>query len=85
MPKPIGHFLIYLGGHRQPRNSRSGLIGHAISTGKKSARVGETEIGIGQTLARKINADTPRTSTAVYFDVVTPAGQPLQPGSRARS
>ncbi|EEB86688.1 hypothetical protein MPER_16266, partial [Moniliophthora perniciosa FA553] len=28
----------------------SGLIGHAISAGKKSACVGETEIGIGQTI-----------------------------------
>jgi protein transport protein SEC23 len=60
----------------------SGLIGHAISAGKKSACVGETEIGIGQTSAWKINAVTPRTSTAVYFEVVRPAGQPLQPGSR---
>ena len=60
----------------------SGLIGHAISAGKKSACVGETEIGIGQTSAWKINAITPRTAAAVYFEVVTPAGQPLQPGSR---
>ncbi|XP_006463484.1 copii coat protein, partial [Agaricus bisporus var. bisporus H97] len=60
----------------------SGLIGHAISAGKKSACVGETEIGIGQTSAWKINAITPRTSTGVYFEVVTPAGQPLQQGSR---
>ncbi|KXN87767.1 Protein transport protein SEC23 [Leucoagaricus sp. SymC.cos] len=60
----------------------SGLIGHAISAGKKSACVGETEIGIGQTSAWKINAITPHTSTGVYFEVVTPAGQPLQPGSR---
>ncbi|KAL1746742.1 hypothetical protein HDZ31DRAFT_72704 [Schizophyllum fasciatum] len=60
----------------------SGLIGHAISAGKKSACVGETEIGISQTSAWKINTLTPRTSEAVYFEVVTPAGQPLQPGSR---
>lgn len=60
----------------------SGLIGHAISAGKKSACVGETEIGIGQTSAWKLNSITPRTSTAVYFEVVTPAGQALQPGSR---
>ena len=44
--------------------------------------MGETEIGIGQTSAWKINALTPRTSAAVYFEVVTAAGQPLQPGSR---
>ncbi|KAI6108612.1 hypothetical protein EDD16DRAFT_1694816 [Pisolithus croceorrhizus] len=60
----------------------SGLIGHAISAGKKSACVGETEIGIGQTSAWRLNAITPRTSAAVYFEVVTPAGQALQPGSR---
>ncbi|CCO26911.1 Protein transport protein SEC23 [Rhizoctonia solani AG-1 IB] len=51
----------------------SGLIGHAISANKKSACVGETEIGIAQTSAWKICTLTPRTSTAVYFEVVTPA------------
>ncbi|KIJ36358.1 hypothetical protein M422DRAFT_261312 [Sphaerobolus stellatus SS14] len=60
----------------------SGLIGHAISANKKSGCVGETEIGIGQTSAWKICSLSPRTSEAVYFEVVTPAGQPLQPGSR---
>lgn len=60
----------------------SGLIGHAISTGKKSTCVGETEIGIGQTSAWKLNTINPHTSEAVYFEVVTPAGQPLQQGSR---
>lgn len=60
----------------------SGLIGHAISSAKKSGCVGETEIGIGQTSAWKICNITPRTSEAVYFEVVAPAGQPLQPGSR---
>ncbi|KAG1718205.1 hypothetical protein EDB19DRAFT_1800806 [Suillus lakei] len=60
----------------------SGLIGHAISAGKKSACVGETEIGIGQTSAWRINSITPRTSAAIYFEVVTPAGQALSPGSR---
>ncbi|KAG2365324.1 hypothetical protein BDR07DRAFT_678681 [Suillus spraguei] len=60
----------------------SGLIGHAISAGKKSACVGETEIGMDQTSAWRINSITPRTSAAIYFEVVTPAGQPLSPGSR---
>ncbi|KAG2355291.1 hypothetical protein BDR07DRAFT_1613742 [Suillus spraguei] len=60
----------------------SGLIGHAISAGKKSACVGETEIGMGQTSAWRINSIAPRTSAAIYFEVVTPAGQPLSPGSR---
>jgi len=60
----------------------SGLIGHAVSTNKKSPCVGETEIGLGQTSAWKIATLNPRTSDAVYFEVVTPAGQPLQAGSR---
>lgn len=60
----------------------SGLIGHAVSANKKSACVGETEIGIGQTSAWKICSLTPRTSNAIYFEVVTPAGQPLAPNSR---
>ena len=58
------------------------MIGHAVSAQKKSACVGETEIGIGQTSAWKVAALSPKTSTAVYFEVVTPAGQPLQSGSR---
>ncbi|KAF8903836.1 hypothetical protein CPB85DRAFT_1438173 [Mucidula mucida] len=49
----------------------SGLIGHAISAGKKS-----------NISMEKINTLTPHTSTVVYCEVVTPAGQPLQPGSR---
>lgn len=60
----------------------SGLIGHAISANKKSAWIGETEIGIGQTSAWKICSLSPKTSNAVYFEVVTPAGQVLQPGAR---
>ncbi|BEI90877.1 uncharacterized protein CcaverHIS019_0309470 [Cutaneotrichosporon cavernicola] len=57
----------------------SGVIGHVISANKKSPCVGETEIGIGQTSAWKICSLTPTTSLACYFEVVTPAGQPLQP------
>ncbi|GAA5943858.1 hypothetical protein JCM3775_000217 [Rhodotorula graminis] len=60
----------------------SGLIGHAISANKKSAWVGETEIGIGQTSAWKMCSISPRTANAVYFEVVTPAGQTLAPGAR---
>jgi protein transport protein SEC23 len=60
----------------------SGLIGHAVSANKKSGCVGETEIGIGQTSAWKVCSLTPRTSNAVYFEVVTPAGTPLAPNSR---
>lgn len=58
------------------------MIGHAVSAQKKSGCVGETEIGIGQTSAWKIATLSQKTSTAVYFEVVTPAGQPLQAGSR---
>ncbi|WWD15644.1 protein transporter SEC23 [Kwoniella shandongensis] len=57
----------------------SGVIGHVISANKKSASVGETEIGIGQTSAWKVCSLTPKTSLATYFEVVTPAGQPLGP------
>lgn len=57
----------------------SGVIGHVISANKKSPSVGETEIGIGQTSAWKICSLSPKTSLATYFEVVTPAGQPLQP------
>ncbi|KIK11768.1 hypothetical protein PISMIDRAFT_19247 [Pisolithus microcarpus 441] len=37
----------------------SGLIGHVILAGKKSACVGETKISIGQTSAWRLNAITP--------------------------
>ncbi|WFD34192.1 GTPase-activating protein S23 [Malassezia cuniculi] len=60
----------------------SGLIGHAISANKKTACVGETEIGIGQTSAWKLCSITPRTSEAIYFEVVSRTGQPVAPGSR---
>ncbi|KAI6096999.1 hypothetical protein EV401DRAFT_2042154, partial [Pisolithus croceorrhizus] len=59
----------------------SGLIGHAISAGKKSTCVGETKIGIGQTSAWRLNTITLRTSATVYFKVVTLAGQALRLGS----
>ncbi|KAL9940559.1 hypothetical protein V8E36_000047 [Tilletia maclaganii] len=60
----------------------SGLIGHAVSANKKSASVGETEIGIGQTSAWKLCSISPKTAVGIYFEVVTPGGTPLQPGSR---
>ncbi|KAJ8456564.1 hypothetical protein ONZ51_g12049 [Trametes cubensis] len=58
---------------------RSGI--GRISAGKKSPFVGETETSIGQTSAWKANAIVPRTAAGVYFEVITPAGQELQPGS----
>ncbi|CAB4375687.1 protein transporter SEC23 [Rhizophagus irregularis] len=59
-----------------------GLIGHAISANKKSASVAETEIGIANTSAWKMCGINPKTTVAVYFEVVSQHGQPLQPGSR---
>ncbi|KAF9437263.1 GTPase-activating protein S23 [Entomortierella beljakovae] len=59
-----------------------GLIGHAVSANKKTASVGETEIGIGNTSAWKMCGVTPKTTNGVYFEVVTQQGQSLQPGSR---
>lgn len=60
----------------------SGAIGHAISNNKKSSYVGETEIGIGQTSSWKVGSITPRTTMGVYFEVVSPSGQPIQQNSR---
>lgn len=57
----------------------SGLIGHAVSNNKKSACVGETEIGIGQTSSWKIGSLSPKSSYGVYFEIVTPAGTPMGP------
>ncbi|BFZ57021.1 GTPase-activating protein S23 [Savitreella phatthalungensis] len=61
----------------------SGLIGHAVSAGKKSQYVGETEVGIGGTSAWKLCGLTPKTAVAAYFEVVqtsasgsNPAGAP---------
>ncbi|RUP42776.1 protein transport protein sec23 [Jimgerdemannia flammicorona] len=59
-----------------------GLIGPAVSANKKSASVGETEIGIGQTSQWKMCSITPKTTTAIYFEVVNQHTQPVQPGSR---
>lgn len=59
----------------------SGLIGHATSNNKKSNCVGETEIGIGQTSSWKICSLNPKSTLGVYFEVVTPAGQPMGPDS----
>ncbi|KAG0073091.1 GTPase-activating protein S23 [Linnemannia elongata] len=59
-----------------------GLIGHAVSANKKTASVGETEIGIGNTSAWKMCSVTPKTTNGIYFEVVNQQGQSLQPGSR---
>lgn len=59
-----------------------GLIGHAISANKKSASVAETEIGIANTSAWKMCGITPKTTVAVYFEVVSQHGQPIQHNNR---
>ncbi|KAI9360878.1 protein transporter SEC23 [Pilaira anomala] len=59
-----------------------GMIGHAVSANKKSAFVGETEIGIGNTSAWKMCSLNHETTNAVYFEVVNQPSAPFQPGSR---
>ncbi|KAF8940552.1 protein transporter SEC23 [Dissophora ornata] len=59
-----------------------GLIGHAVSLDKKTASVGETEIGIGNTSEWKICSITPKTTNAIYFEVDNQQEQSYQPGSR---
>ncbi|OZJ04487.1 Protein transport protein SEC23 [Bifiguratus adelaidae] len=59
-----------------------GLIGHAVSSNKKTASVGETEIGIGNTSAWKMCSITPRSTHGVYFEVVNQPTAPMPPGSR---
>jgi protein transport protein SEC23 len=50
----------------------TGLIGHAISMNKKSASVGETECGIGNTCSWKMCGIDPSSSYGIYFEI---AGQ----------
>jgi len=52
-----------------------------VSANKNTASVGETDIGIGKTSAWKMCGVTPKTTNAIYFEVVNPQGQSLQPGS----
>ncbi|KAI9032277.1 hypothetical protein DFJ74DRAFT_653895 [Hyaloraphidium curvatum] len=59
-----------------------GLIGPAVSANKKTAFVGETEIGIGQTSAWKLCGVTPKTTVGIYFEVAAQPQQQVQPGTR---
>lgn len=52
----------------------TGLIGHAISMNKKSANVGETECGIGNTCQWKMCGVDPGSSYAIYFEVAGQGG-----------
>jgi protein transport protein SEC23 len=47
----------------------NGLIGPAVSVQRKNASVAETEIGIGGTSAWKFCSITPKTTTAIFFEV----------------
>ncbi|KAL8651816.1 MAG: hypothetical protein Q9226_004535 [Calogaya cf. arnoldii] len=55
----------------------TGLIGHAVSLNKKSASVGETECGIGNTCSWKMCGIDPTASFGVYFEIAS-QGVPSQ-------
>lgn len=52
----------------------TGLIGHAVSMNKKSASVGETECGIGNTCSWKMCGIDPSASYGVYFEIAGQGG-----------
>jgi len=52
----------------------TGLIGHAISMNKKSASVGETECGIGNTCSWKMCGIDPSASYGIYFEMASQPG-----------
>ncbi|KAK4945518.1 GTPase-activating protein S23 [Elasticomyces elasticus] len=52
----------------------TGLIGHAISMNKKSANVGETECGIGNTCSWKMCGIDPAASYSIYFEIAGQGG-----------
>ncbi|KAI8855156.1 putative SEC23-component of COPII coat of ER-golgi vesicle [Chytridium lagenaria] len=54
-----------------------GLIGPAVSANKKTASVGETEIGIAGTSAWKLSGITPKTTVGVYFELFRLASRGL--------
>ncbi|KAI9357972.1 hypothetical protein DFJ73DRAFT_820073 [Zopfochytrium polystomum] len=59
-----------------------GMIGPAISSNKKSASVGEMEIGVGGTSAWKLCGITPKTTVSLYFEVASQQQQVVQPNNR---
>jgi protein transport protein SEC23 len=52
----------------------TGLIGHAVSMNKKSASVGETECGIGNTCSWKMCGIDPASSYGIYFEIAAQSG-----------
>ncbi|KAF1809982.1 hypothetical protein P152DRAFT_144790 [Eremomyces bilateralis CBS 781.70] len=49
----------------------TGLIGHAVSMNKKSASVGETECGIGNTCSWKMCGIDPAASYGIFFEIAS--------------
>lgn len=58
----------------------TGLIGHAVSLNKKSASVGETECGIGNTCSWKMAGINPASTYGVYFEIANQTGATPQMG-----
>ena len=52
----------------------TGLIGHAVSMNKKSASVGETECGIGNTCSWKMSGIDPASTYGIYFEIAGQTG-----------
>lgn len=59
-----------------------GLIGPALSLGKKSPSVSDVEIGLAGTTSWKICGLMPRTTLALYLEMAGPAGTVANPGQR---
>ncbi|EGD80943.1 SEC23B protein [Salpingoeca rosetta] len=66
-----------------PQIKVCGLIGPCISAEKKSGRVSDQEVGVGNTTAWKIPGLTNTTTLGAYFEVATPHGQSIPQGQRA--
>lgn len=59
-----------------------GLIGPALSLGKKGPSVSDVEIGLGGTTAWKLCGLSPRTTAALYFEMAGGVGTIANPGQR---
>ncbi|CAG0921771.1 unnamed protein product [Notodromas monacha] len=60
----------------------SGTIGPCISMNVKGSCVSDSEIGVGGTCQWKFCGLTPRTTAAVFFEVVNQHGAPIPQGGR---
>lgn len=61
----------------------SGLIGHAVSAGRKSGNVADTEIGVGMTSSWNMATISPASSYATFFEVTQQAGAAQNPQQTA--